>query len=104
VFYLILGPAVILFCAWMAVREAGFAIRSRTFAPWAWVGFAVISIAVLLAAAGLNRRIAGDAAVPALILTVFFGWADHLDPQRYTKRDAARTRAYQQYASRKGKA
>lgn len=90
VFYLFLGPVIILFCGWMAVREAGLGIRSRTCEPWAWAAFAVCSIAVLLGVAGLNLRIAAVVAVPALLLTAVLQWADRRDPQALTKRVAAR--------------
>lgn len=73
VFYLFLGPVIILSSAWMAVREAGQAIRTRTCAPLAWAGFAVLSIAVLLGVAGLNLRLAAYAGIPALGFTAAMG-------------------------------
>jgi hypothetical protein len=103
-FQLALLGAVILFAAWMTVQEARRGIRSRTFGPWAWTGFGVDSIAVLLAIAGLNPRIAAYAGAPALAFAVVMLAADRHDPMRYSKRDAARNREHQRWASRKGKA
>jgi divalent metal cation (Fe/Co/Zn/Cd) transporter len=92
VFCLFLGAAIILFSAWMGVREAAFGIRSRTCKPWAWAGFAVFSIAALLAVAGLNLRLADYAGIPALIFMAAMALADRRDPMRYSKRAAARNR------------
>jgi hypothetical protein len=101
-FQLALLGAIALFVAWMTVQEARRGIRSRTFGPWAWTGFGVDSIAVLLAIAGLSTRIAACAGAPAVLFAAVMLAADRHDPQRYTKRDAARNREYYQYLSRKG--
>jgi hypothetical protein len=103
-FQLWLGGAVVLFSAWMLVLEIGRAVRSRTCGPWASAGLAVFCITALLAVAGLNLRIAACAGIPAMAFAAVMTAADRHDPMRYSKRDAARNREHQRWASRKGKA